>query len=112
MNLNKLFNELWWYSDDIDVMKKFCSLVKEFCEWNRFYINIRTIDLKEYDFPSNDIYIIHSLSDNKEHPIVEKANETIGYIKECYNESDDKEYWENFWIKRLNELLLGVDELC
>lgn len=102
--MKDVFNELWWFSDETEPMKEFCEVLTTWCEWVGFYAKAKIINPKEFGFGVNPPYIIHNLREN-DGLIIERASETIEYIVECYEEYDDKEYWEDFWIPRVKEII-------
>lgn len=99
--MKKLFNELWWLSDEVEAMKEFCKTLTTWCEWVKFYGKAKVIDPHELGFNSSP-YIIHNYNENV---VIEKADKTIEFLIECYEEYDDKEYWEDFWIPRIKKII-------
>lgn len=99
--MKKLFNELWWLSDEVEPMKEFCKTLTTWCEWVCFYAKAEIIDPHQFGFNSSP-YIIHNL---REEVAIERTAEVVEYISECYDEYDDKEYWEDFWIPRVKKII-------
>lgn len=104
MVLRKYFRKIWWESDNIECMTKFCELVEEFSHWNKYDAKVKLINLTQYDFTDATSYVVHSMYDESE-PKVEQIGDFIDYLIDCYKETDDQAYWEMFWIPRITELL-------
>lgn len=100
--MKKLFNDLWWLSDEVEAMKEFCEITTTWCDWVRFYAKAKVIDPYDFNFKTDSVFIIHNL---REKVVIERTSEVVEYISECYDEYDDKEYWEDFWIPRIKKII-------
>ena len=99
--MKDLLEELWWLTDDEEPMREFCKALTEWGKWIKIYSKAKVVDPYDFGF-IGDIYIIHNLREETE---IEYASKTVEFIIECYEEDDDKEYWKNFWIPKIQKIV-------
>lgn len=105
-----LFKEIWWLTDNIDAMKEFVELVKEFVDWNRGNIALELFDLSEYDgFDVGEMFIAYNDMGGCMNTTVYDASDFVELMTDTYNQYEDVEYLENFWIPRLKRLIKEND---
>ena len=105
---NNLFDSLWWYSDNVEVMMEFVEAMRDFVEdWQRGDIKIGVIDLHDIDdnFPNNEIYIAYDDCGGCMNPTIYNAGDFIKYIQEIYNEYSEDLEPEEYWIDKLNKIM-------
>ena len=101
-----LFMGIRDYDYCLKIMKDFINLFKEFIEWNNGDAIVALINLKEYGFGGDDNIIIayDDMCGYYHGPSILKAYEFVNIIMDNFNEYEDEEYLEDFWIPRLEKL--------
>lgn len=101
--MNKLFDELWWFSDESKPMNDFVEAIKQYTEGNRGSVYIALIDLFNFEYKQGYIFI--AFDDLSGGPLcMFKSADFVKYYKEIMNECPDLEPQE-FWIPKLKEIL-------
>lgn len=102
--MNKLFDELWILSDDKEPMEKFVQATKTYAMYMKGNISIALIDLNDYGFGKNHLYISHD--DHSGNGIkMDSAADFIEYYKEVLNQAPEIKP-EEFWIPKLKKIIL------
>lgn len=102
--LKKLFNELWWLSDQKEPMEQFVEEIKTYCAYMGSEIQIAVIDLNDLGFQQGYIYIAYNDCNGDVNPTIYEASKFIEYYKEIITEHEEFEP-ERFWIKKLKRIL-------
>ena len=105
----KLFLELKDFSDNEYAIKDFTDLVKEFVNWNRGDIRLAFINLHNYGFPHGEMFIAYDNMGGYMNTTIYKPFEFIELMIDTFNEYDDENYLEDFWISRLKKLIKTYD---
>lgn len=105
----ELFIELRDYTDNLMAMNEFIELIKEFTEWNKGEIEIALINLEDYGFKSQEMFIAYNDMTGCSYTSMYTAFKFVDLIIETYNHYDDEEYFEDFWITRLENLIKEND---
>lgn len=101
--MNELFNELWWLSDQREPMNEFVEAIKEFTEYMKGGVYIALIDL--FDFGYQQGYIFIAFDDYSGGPLtIFPAGEFVKYYKEIMN-YDPEICPQDFWTPKLKEIL-------
>lgn len=100
-----LFKEVWWLSDNVDAMKDFVNLVKKFVDWNGGSVALELIDLSEYDeFRVGEMFVVYNDMGGCMDTTTYHTGDFVNLMIETFDEYEDVEYLENFWISRLKKL--------
>ena len=105
---NKLFDKLWWHSDNELAIQEFVEAIKEWTEdWNKGNIKIALIDLNQLDsnFSKGHCYIAYDDCSGNNSTEIYETGKFIFYIQKLYNEYSDDLYPEEYWIDKLNGIL-------
>lgn len=100
----ELFMEMRDYSDNLLAMRDFIDLLKEFVDWNRGEIRVALINLQDYGFPEEEMFVVYNNMGGSMDNTIYSSFEFVNVIIDTLNEYDDEEYLEDFWIPRLKEL--------
>lgn len=100
----ELFIELRDYSENIMTMQDFIELVKEFTKWNKGKIEITLVNLEDYGFKSQELFVFYN-DGTYNFTSVYTTFEFIDIIIETYDYYQDEKYLEDFWITRLENLI-------
>ena len=94
-------DELWWYSDQNEPMTDFCNFIKEFAENMKGSAKAEVIDLNNYGFPNNHIYIAYD--DGCEGPIVLQGGDFIKYVETAMSTLDNE--YKELWAKEIFKIV-------
>ena len=100
----ELFIELRDYSENIMAMQDFIELVKEFTEWNKGKIEITLVNLEDYGFKSQELFVFYN-DGTYNFTSVYTTFEFVDIMIETYDCYKDEEYLEDFWVPRLENLI-------
>ena len=101
--MNKLFDELWWFSDESEPMKNFVKAIKKYTKNMKGNVYVELIDLFDFGYEQGHIYIAFDDLSGGELCIY-RAADFIEYYKEIMNEYPELEPQE-FWIPKLKEII-------
>lgn len=104
-----LFVELRDFSDNLLAMRDFIELLKEWVDWNKGEIRIALINLNDYGFPEEEMLIAYDDMGGCVETRIYRPFEFIELMIDVFNEYDDEEYFEDFWIPRLEGLIEDND---
>ena len=104
-----LFIELRDFSDNLLAMRDFIDFLKEFVDWNRGEIRVALINLNDYGFPKEEMFIAYDNMGGYMNATIYRPFDFIELMIDIFNEYDDEEYLEDFWIPRLEELIKNND---
>ena len=105
-----LFLEVRDFTDNILAMQDFIELLQEFIRWNKGDTIVALINLKEYGFRTDEMIIaFDDMSSYFPGATIYKPFDFVNMIIEVFNDYDDEEYFENFWIPRLKEFIKNND---
>ena len=102
--MNKLFDELWWLSDQVEPMNDFIEAIKSYVDYMGGEVQIGVIDLYDLGFEQGFIYIAYDDCSGASSPTVSNASDFIKYYKGVVNEYPELEPQE-FWIPKLEQIL-------
>ena len=100
----ELFVELRDYSENIIAMQDFIELVKEFTEWNKGKIEITLVNLEDYGFRSQELFVFYN-DGTYNFTSVYTTFEFVDIMIETYDCYKDEEYLKDFWVQRLENLI-------
>lgn len=102
--MNKLFDELWWVSDESKPMNDFIEAIKQYTKENKGSVYITLIDL--FNFGYRQGYIFIAFDDLSGGPLcMFKSADFVKYYKEILNQAPEMKP-EEFWIPKLTKITL------
>lgn len=102
--MNKLFNELWWLSDQKEPMEDFIQAIKSYVNDLGGDVDIGLIDLYDLGFEQGHLYIAYDDCSGCSGVSMQSAGDFIKYYQEVLNENPEL-YPEEFWTPKLKEIL-------
>lgn len=106
---NDLFFELRSFTDNLLAMRDFIELLKEWVDWNKGEIRIALINLNDYGFPNEDMFVAYDDMTGMMNTTIYDTSDFVDLIIDTLNYYDDEKYLENFWIPRLQGLIEDND---
>lgn len=101
--MNKLFDELLWFSDESKYMNDFVEAIKQYTEEMKGSVYIALIDL--FNFGYRQGYIFIAFDDLSGGPLcMFNASDFVKYYKEIMNECPELKP-QGFWTPKLKEIL-------
>lgn len=101
-----LFLKVRDFTDNLLAMQDFVELIQEFVRWNKGDAKIALINLNDYGFGTDEMIIAYD--DMGGYPGGARILTPYQYVNlmiEVFDEYDDEEYFEDFWIPRLKEFV-------
>ena len=102
--MNKLFDKLWWLSDQEEPMNEFVNAIKSYCDYMGGDVLIGLIDLYNFGFQQGHIYIAYDDCSGCSNPSIWEASKFIEYYKEVLNQYPEL-HPEGFWNEKLTKII-------
>lgn len=104
--LEELFDELFWHSDDEEMMFKFVEAIKYWTFLNKGDVKICLIDISGV-FGEGSLYIaFDDCSGGMNEPAIDTCGEFITFYEDVLNEFPELEP-EKYWVKKLQTIIKG-----
>ena len=103
-----LFYEIRDYSDDEYTMEEFIEMIKEFVKWNKGNVRVALINLNNYGFPIGEMFVAYDDMGGAMNTTIYTTFEYMDLMIETFDEYNEQEYLEYFWIPRLKELINNI----
>lgn len=104
--MNKLFDELYWNSDDEEMMFEFVEAIKYWAFLVKGDIKICLIDISSV-FGDGSLYIaFDDCSGGMDKPAINTCAEFITFFKDMLNECPELEP-EKYWVEELQTIIEG-----
>lgn len=101
-----LFLEVRDFSDNLLAMQDFVELIQEFVRWNKGDVIVALINLKEYGFGEDAMIIAYDdMSAIYPGAQIYKPFDFVELMIDVFDDYDDEEYFEDFWIPRLKSFI-------
>ena len=94
-------DELWWFSDEKETMIDFCNFIKKFAKDMKGSAKAEVIDLKDYGFKGNKLYIAYD--DECEEYIILEGGKFIKYIQNSMSTLDDE--YKEIWTQEIFKII-------
>lgn len=105
-SLEELFDELFWHSDDEEVMFKFVEAIKYWTFINKGDVKICLIDISGV-FGEGSLYIaFDDCSGGMNEPAIDTCAEFVTFYKDVLREYPELEP-EKYWVKKLQTIIEG-----